>query len=58
MDSAMVAGIVRAILGAAGGALVSKGYIDSGTLEASIGAIVVLLTAGWSIVAKKKAAVK
>ena len=42
-------GILRAILAAVGGWLVSKGLIDSATATALAGAAVTILTAIWSI---------
>ena len=49
----MIGGIVRAILASIGGSLVAAGYLDQATLQAGIGAIVTLITIGWSIWAKK-----
>lgn len=58
MDSSVIGGVVRAVLASVGGVLVSKGYIDDATLQSLVGAIVVIGTAGWSIVQKKSAAKK
>ena len=53
MTPEMIGGIVRALLASLGGWLVSAGYIDQSTLQAGIGAVVTLVTIGWSIWAKK-----
>ena len=47
-------GIVRHILNAAGGALVTKGMIGEGELELVVGAIITLAGVVWSAIAKKK----
>lgn len=49
-------GIVRHILTAVGGALVTKGMIAETELELAVGAIVTLAGVIWSAVAKRKAA--
>lgn len=55
MDSSVIGGIIRTVLAAAGGILVTKGYVDDATLQALIGAIITLGTGIWSVIAKKKA---
>jgi hypothetical protein len=50
-----IAGVLRAVLAAAGGSLVAKGYIDAGTIEVVAGALATLIAAGWSIYEKRKA---
>jgi len=47
-------GIVRHVLTAAGGALVTKGVIGEGQLEMAIGAIIAIAGVIWSALAKKK----
>lgn len=47
-------GIVRHILTAAGGALVTKGMLGEAQLELAVGAIVTLAGVVWSAIAKKK----
>ena len=47
-------GIVRHILTAGGGVLVSKGMLTDGMLETSIGAVITLAGVIWSALAKKK----
>ena len=49
-------GIVRHILTAGGGVLVSKGVLTDGMLETGIGAIIAIAGVIWSAVAKKKVA--
>ena len=48
-------GIVRHILTAAGGALVTKGMIGETELELAVGAIITLTGVIWSAVAKARA---
>lgn len=55
MGSDEIGGIVRAILAAVGGILVTKGYIDNATMLAVVGALVTIVTAGWSVYQKKAA---
>lgn len=45
-------GIVRAVLAAAGGWAVARGWVDQSTLEQLIGATMVIATAAWSLHAK------
>lgn len=53
MNIDQIGGIIRTILAAGGGYLVSKGYLDNATMLSIVGAIVTLLTAGWSVWAKR-----
>ena len=48
----MIMGIVRAILAAGGGLMVSKGWTDEGTVETVVGSVMVIATAIWSAVQK------
>jgi hypothetical protein len=48
----MIGGIIRAILAALGGYLVSKMKIDPETVQALIGACTTIIVAVWSIAAK------
>jgi len=54
MSQDMIMGVIRALLAAIGGGLVSKGYVDEATSNTIIGAVITLGTAAWSIAAKKK----
>ena len=56
MTAEQLAGILRAILSAAGGYIVAKGFVDNTTMMTIVGALVTLATAGWSVWAKKPAA--
>jgi hypothetical protein len=47
-------GIVRHLLTAGGGALVTKGILGEGDLELAIGAIIAIAGVIWSAIAKKK----
>ena len=49
MNNDQVTGVIRAILAAAGGLLVQRGYVDDQTLTTIIGAIMTLGAAAWSI---------
>jgi hypothetical protein len=55
MGSTEVGGIVRALVSALGGVLVTKGLIDNETAMTLGGAIVPLVVAIWSVVSKRKA---
>ena len=50
-----ILGIVRHVLTFGGGLLVTKGYIDEGTLPTVVGAAVTLIGAVWSVIAKRQA---
>ena len=53
MSKNEVYGVARAILSAAGGFLVGKGYIDSETAVSLAGAIATIAAAVWSIKSKR-----
>lgn len=53
MTGDQVAGVVRAIVAAAGGYFVGKGLIDQSTATAIAGAAATIATAVWSVVSKK-----
>ncbi|WP_126116414.1 MULTISPECIES: hypothetical protein [unclassified Bosea (in: a-proteobacteria)] len=48
---------LRQILLALGGGLVAKGYLDSGTLEAIVGAIITIATAAYGLWVRRKAGI-
>jgi hypothetical protein len=54
MNSEVLGGIVRHILTALGGILVTKGYVEAGQVELIVGAVATLAGVAWSIFAKKK----
>lgn len=54
-DQAVIAGVIRHILTAVGGALVAKGYVDAGAVEAIVGGVVATVGVIWSVIQKKKA---
>ena len=56
MTTEQILGIVRHILTALGGVLVTKGVVDEGTMTTAVGAIATLVGVVWSFLAKKKAA--
>lgn len=58
MDMTVVLSFVRQALLLGGGLLVSKGITDEATSTAIVGAIITLMSSGWSIFNAKKAAVK
>lgn len=47
-------GILRHVLTAGGGALVTRGVVTSGELEMVVGAIITIAGVVWSAMAKKK----
>ncbi len=47
-------GILRHVLTAGGGALVTRGVVTSGELEMVVGAIITIAGVIWSAMAKKK----
>ena len=47
-----ILGIVRALLAAGAGFLVGKGYVDSETANELTGALLVVFTGVWSVLAK------
>lgn len=49
-----VLGIIRHILTAAGGSLVTNGTLSDGDLQTGIGALVTVIGIAWSIWDKKK----
>ena len=53
MNMDQAAGILRTILAAGGGYLVSKGYLDNATMLSLVGAVVTIVTACWSVWAKR-----
>lgn len=54
MNAEQIGGILRTILAAGGGYLVSRGWLDNATMMAIVGALVTLATAGWSVWAKRQ----
>jgi hypothetical protein len=50
----LVLGVLRALLAAVGGYIVNKGIADQATVDALIGALIVLVTGGWSVWSKVK----
>lgn len=50
----VVMGLIRHLMTAGGGILAAKGYVDSGTVETVVGAVITLLGALWSVYDKKK----
>ena len=56
MNKDIILGIIRHVLTATGGVLVTKGLSDAATIEAAVGALVTLIGFVWSIAIKRKAA--
>lgn len=54
MPREMIFGLLRHLLTLAGGVLVTRGYFDEAMLQTVIGAIIAMVTAGWSVVEKQK----
>jgi hypothetical protein len=53
MTAEQIGGIVRALMAAIGGWLIAKGVLDEGAVEAVSGAVATLVSAVWSVAAKK-----
>ena len=47
-------GVLRAILAAVGGYVVSKGIADQATVDSIIGSLIVIVTGAWSVWSKVK----
>lgn len=58
MRTDMILGIVRHVLTAAGGVLVTKGVTDAANVEQAVGALVFLIGLVWSILQKRGTATK
>ncbi len=56
MNSEQITSLARQILLVLGGGLVTHGYLDNGTLNIVIGAIVTLATAAYGIYARRNTA--
>lgn len=55
MKKDQIAGIVRAVVAAVGGYFIGKGMVDAANVEIIAGALATLVTAVWSVMAKKAA---
>lgn len=53
MNFEQVTSIVRQIMLIIGGSLVTKGVIDSGTLQTIVGAVIALASSGWAIYTRR-----
>ena len=53
MTGEQIAGVVRAIVAAAGGYFVGQGVVDAETVTTIGGAVATLAAAAWSIYAKR-----
>jgi hypothetical protein len=53
MTGEQIAGVVRAIIAAAGGYFVGQGLVDAETVTTIGGAVATLAAAAWSIYAKR-----
>lgn len=53
-DKAVILGIVRHVLTAAGGSLATKGVIATSEVEVVVGGLVTLIGVVWSYLDKKK----
>lgn len=53
MSKDEIFGVARALLSAVGGFLVGKGYLDSETAMTVAGALATIVTAFWSVKAKR-----
>lgn len=55
MDMAVIGAFLRQLLTIAGTWAVSKGWLDGGMVEQLVGAVLVLVSFGWSFFQKKAA---
>lgn len=55
LNSIQLWSLARQLLLAVGGGLVAKGYLDSGTLEAIVGAVITLATSAYGLWVRRKA---
>lgn len=53
MNQDQVTSIVRQVLLAVGGGLVTKGYVDSGTMTAIVGALAIIVGSVWAIYTRR-----
>lgn len=53
MNQEQFLSLLRTILQVAGGALVTKGYVDDATMQATIGAILTIGATAWGIYARR-----
>ncbi|MEZ2410573.1 hypothetical protein AB6806_27630 [Bosea sp. RCC_152_1] len=49
--------LVRTLLQTAGAALVTKGYLDDGSMQVVVGALMTLITTGYSVWLRRKAGI-
>lgn len=54
MKQDIILGIVRHVLTALGGVLVTKGFADAAGLESAVGALVTLTGFVWSVISKRR----
>lgn len=47
--------LVRTLLQTAGAALVTRGYLDDGSMQIAVGALMTLITTGYSLWIRRKA---
>lgn len=55
MNMETILGVVRHILTFGGGLLASKGYLEAGQVELTVGALVTIIGVAWSAWSKRKA---
>lgn len=53
-DKAVILGVIRHVLTAAGGAFATKGYVAASDVEVIVGGIATLIGVVWSVIEKKK----
>jgi hypothetical protein len=53
MNGDQIGGILRAVLAALGGILVTKGYVDDATVQTIVGGVVSVAVAVWSVASNK-----
>ena len=54
MDQALALGLLRHVLQVLGGAMIARGYVDSGGMELISGAVLSAATAAWYLAGRRK----
>lgn len=57
MNQAQLLSILRQIMLVGGGTLVSRGWFDAGTLNDLVGAILIMVGAGWALYERRGAGI-
>lgn len=55
MNHEQTVSLLRQVMLAAGGGLVTAGFVDDATLQTMVGALAILIASGWAIYTRRKA---